>query len=182
MADFVAGYISGAVGILLGNPLDVLKTRLQASTPASTTQPPPALGTDVQPQSASRYGQYLRLLSRRDAFRGVAVPVLVRQDSMLREWAVANQYPLSDLRSTQRNSVRNLQSIARPHVSSFYTKQCRKTTERTRGEQQCGQLSHDSISLLGTLRVWMSGWISNVCHLSSDRGHQMSCPSCTSEQ
>lgn len=30
-ADFWAGYISGAVGIIIGNPLDILKVRLQAS-------------------------------------------------------------------------------------------------------------------------------------------------------
>ena len=30
MSDFWAGYLSGAVGILLGNPLDLLKVRLQA--------------------------------------------------------------------------------------------------------------------------------------------------------
>jgi len=30
-ADFWAGYISGAVGILIGNPLDILKVRLQTS-------------------------------------------------------------------------------------------------------------------------------------------------------
>lgn len=29
-ADFWAGYVSGAVGILIGNPLDLVKTRLQA--------------------------------------------------------------------------------------------------------------------------------------------------------
>jgi solute carrier family 25 carnitine/acylcarnitine transporter 20/29 len=29
-ADFWAGYISGAAGILIGNPLDLVKTRLQA--------------------------------------------------------------------------------------------------------------------------------------------------------
>ena len=29
-ADFWAGYASGAVGILIGNPLDLLKVRLQA--------------------------------------------------------------------------------------------------------------------------------------------------------
>jgi hypothetical protein len=29
-ADFWAGYISGAAGIIIGNPLDLLKTRLQA--------------------------------------------------------------------------------------------------------------------------------------------------------
>ncbi|KAK3376032.1 mitochondrial carrier domain-containing protein [Lasiosphaeria ovina] len=30
-ADFWAGYISGAIGIIIGNPLDVLKVRLQAA-------------------------------------------------------------------------------------------------------------------------------------------------------
>ncbi|TVY59682.1 Mitochondrial basic amino acids transporter, partial [Lachnellula suecica] len=30
-ADFWAGYISGAAGILIGNPLDVLKVRLQSA-------------------------------------------------------------------------------------------------------------------------------------------------------
>lgn len=39
--DFWAGYISGAVGILIGNPLDLLKVRLQSSssTAISTTHP-----------------------------------------------------------------------------------------------------------------------------------------------
>ncbi|KAK3936876.1 mitochondrial carrier domain-containing protein [Diplogelasinospora grovesii] len=41
-ADFWAGYISGAVGIVIGNPLDVLKVRLQA-TPAPTPTPGPSL-------------------------------------------------------------------------------------------------------------------------------------------
>jgi solute carrier family 25 (mitochondrial carnitine/acylcarnitine transporter), member 20/29 len=30
MADFWAGYISGAAGIIIGNPLDLIKVRLQA--------------------------------------------------------------------------------------------------------------------------------------------------------
>ncbi|KAI9779977.1 MAG: hypothetical protein M1816_003292 [Peltula sp. TS41687] len=32
--DFWAGYISGAAGILIGNPLDLVKVRLQAGAPA----------------------------------------------------------------------------------------------------------------------------------------------------
>lgn len=34
-ADFWSGYVSGAVGIIIGNPLDVLKVRLQAADPAT---------------------------------------------------------------------------------------------------------------------------------------------------
>ncbi|KAL2104539.1 hypothetical protein VUR80DRAFT_10352 [Thermomyces stellatus] len=34
-ADFWSGYVSGAVGILIGNPLDVLKVRLQAANSAA---------------------------------------------------------------------------------------------------------------------------------------------------
>ncbi|KAK3301544.1 mitochondrial carrier domain-containing protein [Chaetomium fimeti] len=45
-ADFWAGYISGAAGIILGNPLDVLKVRLQAgittATPSFPITPPSA--------------------------------------------------------------------------------------------------------------------------------------------
>ena len=36
-ADFIAGYVSGAIGIVVGNPLDLVKTRLQASALPSTT-------------------------------------------------------------------------------------------------------------------------------------------------
>lgn len=39
-ADFWAGYISGAVGILIGNPLDLIKTRLQASSDAISSPLP----------------------------------------------------------------------------------------------------------------------------------------------
>ena len=34
-ADFWSGYVSGAVGILIGNPLDLIKVRLQASSDAA---------------------------------------------------------------------------------------------------------------------------------------------------
>lgn len=35
-ADFWAGYVSGAAGIIIGNPLDLVKTRLQAGTLTSS--------------------------------------------------------------------------------------------------------------------------------------------------
>jgi solute carrier family 25 carnitine/acylcarnitine transporter 20/29 len=38
-ADFWAGYISGAAGIIIGNPLDLIKVRLQAGTPITVTAP-----------------------------------------------------------------------------------------------------------------------------------------------
>lgn len=34
-ADFVAGYVSGAIGIVVGNPLDLIKVRLQAQASAT---------------------------------------------------------------------------------------------------------------------------------------------------
>jgi len=39
-ADFWAGYISGAAGILIGNPLDLVKVRLQAGRPPTSSSPP----------------------------------------------------------------------------------------------------------------------------------------------
>jgi hypothetical protein len=49
-ADFWSGYLSGAVGIIIGNPLDLIKTRMQAGSPkpaptptCTVPQPPPQL-------------------------------------------------------------------------------------------------------------------------------------------
>src|SRR5271170_2354845 len=39
-ADFWAGYISGAAGIIIGNPLDLIKVRLQAGTSHITARSP----------------------------------------------------------------------------------------------------------------------------------------------
>lgn len=60
-ADFWAGYVSGAVGILIGNPLDLIKVRLQArdAIPAQTAT------------------SYLRQFESRSALlAGTAAPVL----------------------------------------------------------------------------------------------------------
>lgn len=50
-ADFWAGYISGAVGILIGNPLDLIKVRLQASSSSPTLPPslPPHPSSTTSP-------------------------------------------------------------------------------------------------------------------------------------
>ncbi|KAK4161654.1 mitochondrial carrier domain-containing protein [Cladorrhinum sp. PSN259] len=53
-ADFWAGYLSGAASIIIGNPLDVLKVRLQASSsPSSTTAP--SLSTTAPPSQSSKF-------------------------------------------------------------------------------------------------------------------------------
>lgn len=57
-ADFWAGYASGALGIIVGNPLDLIKVRLQAG-PAPTT---PTAGPSPH--------------SFREALRGLPAPVL----------------------------------------------------------------------------------------------------------
>ena len=47
-ADFWAGYISGAVGILIGNPLDLIKVRLQARDASLATQTPASYARQFQ--------------------------------------------------------------------------------------------------------------------------------------
>jgi len=62
-ADFWAGYLSGAIGILVGNPLDLLKTRLQAG---------PSHVPDISPSTHSPTRiQRLSLLAK-----GSAAPIL----------------------------------------------------------------------------------------------------------
>lgn len=73
-ADFWAGYISGAVGIVIGNPLDILKVRLQASSSASGNPTPTApLSLTAQP-SPSAPTSALTLL--RKFSTGTAAPIL----------------------------------------------------------------------------------------------------------
>ncbi|KAK4187850.1 mitochondrial carrier domain-containing protein [Podospora australis] len=62
-ADFWAGYISGAVGIIIGNPLDILKVRLQASS-SSSPSPTSSTAATTIPKSS------------RSFFLGTAAPIL----------------------------------------------------------------------------------------------------------
>ncbi|GES61095.1 solute carrier family 25 protein [Aspergillus terreus] len=61
-ADFWAGYLSGALGIIIGNPLDVVKVRLQAGS-AETAAVPAS-------QQLSRFDKVSSLV------RGAAAPIL----------------------------------------------------------------------------------------------------------
>ncbi|KAL4742490.1 mitochondrial carrier domain-containing protein [Aspergillus similis] len=60
-ADFWAGYISGAIGIIIGNPLDLIKVRLQASSSANGL---------VSPRPLTRFESASSLV------RGAAAPIL----------------------------------------------------------------------------------------------------------
>lgn len=60
-ADFWASYVSGAIGIIIGNPLDVIKVRLQAGGPPTS---PTILPQTRQFSGASRL------------IRGTAAPIL----------------------------------------------------------------------------------------------------------
>ncbi|RMJ17265.1 hypothetical protein CDV36_003057 [Fusarium kuroshium] len=79
-ADFWAGYLSGAVGIIIGNPLDVIKVRLQAqhNTPVSNTPPNPVLGTTAAAhaisQGPSPYARYFG--NSASLVTGTAAPIL----------------------------------------------------------------------------------------------------------
>lgn len=65
-ADFVAGYVSGAVGIVIGNPLDLLKTRIQAGPSRVSSG-----------QDAAHNLAWTRQFDRWSALvRGTAAPIL----------------------------------------------------------------------------------------------------------
>lgn len=71
-ADFWAGYLSGAVGILIGNPLDVIKVRLQAQHASATSTPAVAIpATSLSSTAYARYfGNSAALVT------GTAAPIL----------------------------------------------------------------------------------------------------------
>lgn len=69
-ADFVAGYVSGAVGIVIGNPLDILKTRIQAGPASSLDAAAQALRSPSHPVSIKQFEKWSALV------RGVAAPIL----------------------------------------------------------------------------------------------------------
>ncbi|KAI1340697.1 mitochondrial carrier [Xylariaceae sp. FL0016] len=74
-ADFWAGYISGAIGIIIGNPLDLIKVRLQArqSNTGTPIVQKPALGKSPHPSPPACSPS---LAFYRALVTGTAAPVL----------------------------------------------------------------------------------------------------------
>ncbi|KAJ6439964.1 mitochondrial carrier protein [Purpureocillium lavendulum] len=75
-ADFWAGYLSGAIGIIIGNPLDIVKVRLQAATsrtPAALT-PSPSPSSPLLPASSPTPASRLRPSAALST--GTAAPIL----------------------------------------------------------------------------------------------------------
>ncbi|KAM3083212.1 hypothetical protein ACMFMG_003871 [Clarireedia jacksonii] len=66
-ADFWAGYISGALSIIIGNPLDLLKVRLQASSRPANPSPLPSPTTPPLNSAFPTPGSLIR---------GTAAPIL----------------------------------------------------------------------------------------------------------
>ncbi|RDL32532.1 Mitochondrial carrier [Venustampulla echinocandica] len=67
-ADFIAGYISGAAGILIGNPLDIIKVRLQAGS--SSVASASVTGASSPSTYASQFSSAGTLI------RGATAPIL----------------------------------------------------------------------------------------------------------
>ncbi|KAJ4364287.1 hypothetical protein N0V95_000798 [Ascochyta clinopodiicola] len=68
-ADFWAGYVSGAVGIIIGNPLDLVKTRLQAG-PKSAGD----VGTSTSTSAPRSFGGQFE--NAGTLVRGATAPIL----------------------------------------------------------------------------------------------------------
>lgn len=69
-ADFWAGYLSGAASIIIGNPLDLIKVRLQSTASASNLH-------DIQPAASSpQRSPYSALTDTRTLLRGLPAPIL----------------------------------------------------------------------------------------------------------
>lgn len=69
-ADFWAGYVSGAAGIIIGNPLDIVKVKLQRPPTTTTVSTTPTTPITTPPSSIFRFNDLTSVL------KGTAAPVL----------------------------------------------------------------------------------------------------------
>ncbi|KAH0410952.1 hypothetical protein KCU90_g19301, partial [Aureobasidium melanogenum] len=80
-ADFWAGYVSGAAGIIIGNPLDIVKVNLQRGdrgppllAPTTTPTTPPILPSPSTTPTTSQTTNATKNLST--LLKGTAAPIL----------------------------------------------------------------------------------------------------------
>jgi hypothetical protein len=110
-ADFWAGYVSGAAGIIIGNPLDLIKTRLQAGKNAQHAE---AISTSV----ATPQGFRGNFENAGTLVRGEQQFFQFQSSTKSRNLTTTLQYrrnsPYPNLRRPQRPPLRNIQ----PHTCS----------------------------------------------------------------
>lgn len=76
-ADFWAGYLSGAVGIIIGNPLDLIKVRRQAQCASATSTSALAAASSAAAASLSSSNTYGRYFANSASLvTGTAAPIL----------------------------------------------------------------------------------------------------------
>lgn len=82
-SDFWAGYLSGAIGIIIGNPLDLVKVRLQAGHTEGDTAAARSLrnqfetaGSLVRGKYANNYDNAVNQELILNSFLGAAAPIL----------------------------------------------------------------------------------------------------------
>jgi solute carrier family 25 carnitine/acylcarnitine transporter 20/29 len=75
-ADFWAGYVSGAAGIIIGNPLDIVKVNLQRGDRGPAILSPPPTTTPPLLPSASTTTTTKAATSLSTLLRGTAAPIL----------------------------------------------------------------------------------------------------------
>lgn len=122
-ADFWAGYISGAVGIIIGNPLDILKVRLQAQSKSNPSSTPPS--STASPPASSSPSSALGLL--RKFSTGTAAPILgygalnaLLFVSYNRSEALLNEaFPLHPISTSERDAVTHSSTTGSNLVTTF---------------------------------------------------------------
>jgi solute carrier family 25 carnitine/acylcarnitine transporter 20/29 len=67
-ADFWAGYVSGAAGIIIGNPLDIVKVNLQRGVSSIPSPPSPSLASSTTTTTTTTNASTL--------LKGTAAPIL----------------------------------------------------------------------------------------------------------
>ncbi|KAH6886491.1 mitochondrial carrier domain-containing protein [Thelonectria olida] len=75
-ADFWAGYLSGAVGIIIGNPLDLIKVRLQAQGASATSTPAIVAAASAAATSSSGSAYTRHFGNPTSLVTGTAAPIL----------------------------------------------------------------------------------------------------------